>query len=102
MVVEKSNERINEDPLSSLYQLDEDRHTPAYEGLTALTNVLDDVEKIVILGDTLKDLIYTDEVAGIQILNQLEKIIQGIKREQIQRANREWRFKFLSLFDLIR
>ncbi len=102
MVVENSNERIDEDPLSSLYQLDEDRHTPIYKGLTALTNVLDDVEKIVILGDTLKDLIYTDEVAGIQILNQLEKILQGIKREQIQRANREWRFKFLSLFDLIR
>jgi hypothetical protein len=102
MVVEKNNERINEDPLSCLYQLDEDRHTPAYEVLTALTNIFDNVEKIGILDNTLKDLINTDEVAGIRILNQLEKIIQGIKREHVQRADREWRLKFRSLFDLIR
>jgi hypothetical protein len=102
MLIEEKKERIDEDPLSSLYQLDEDRHTPSYEEFTALMNILGDMEKIGILGDTLKDIIITDEVTGMRILKQLEQIIQGINRKQIQQANKAWRLKFLSLIHLIR
>ena len=100
MLVEEIMKRKN-DPLSSLYQLDEDRSIPPNVELTALTNMFDDVEKIGVLRDTLKDLIIADEVAGIRILNQLENVIQGMKREHMKRANKEWRHKFLSALDFL-
>ncbi|MHA2162994.1 MAG: hypothetical protein ACXABF_11275 [Candidatus Thorarchaeota archaeon] len=100
MLVEEIKKRKN-DPLSILYQLDEDRSiTPNIE-LTALTNMFDDVEKMGVLKDTINDMIITDEVAGIRFLNQLEIVIQGIKREQMKRANKEWRHKFLSALEFL-
>jgi hypothetical protein len=100
MLVEELKKRKN-DPLSSLYQLDEDRSIPSNVELTALRNMFDDVEKIGVLRDTLKDMIITDEVAGIRILNQLEIVIQGIKREHVKQANKEWRHKFLAAIDFL-
>jgi hypothetical protein len=98
MLIEETKKKKN-DPLSSLYQLDEDRYIPPNAELTALTNMFDDVEKIRVLRDTLNDIIVADEVTGIRILNQLEIVIQGIKKEHTERANKEWRHKFLSLLD---
>jgi len=100
MLVEEIKKRKN-DPLSSLYQLDEDRSIPPNVELTALTNMFDDVEKIEILMDTLNDMIIADEVTGIRILNQLENLIQGMKREHMKRANKEWRHKFLSALNFL-
>lgn len=91
---------IKNDPLASLYQLDEDQSTPNVE-ISILTNVLDDVEIIGIFGDTLKDILITDEVTGIRILNQLELVIQSIKKEYTERAKKEWRYRFTSILDLL-
>lgn len=91
---------IKNDPLASLYQLDEDQSTPNVE-ISILTNVLDDVEIIGILGDTLKDMLITDEVTGIRILNQLELVIQSIKKEYTERAKKGWRYRFTSILDLL-
>jgi hypothetical protein len=100
MLVEEIKKRKN-DPLSILYQLDEDRSIIPNIELTALTNMFDDVEKMGVLKDTINDMIITDEVAGIRFLNQLEIVIQGIKREQMKRANKEWRHKFLSALEFL-
>jgi hypothetical protein len=100
MLVEEIKKRKN-DPLSCLYQLDEDRSIPPNVELTDLTIMFDDVEKIGVLKDTLKDMILADEVAGIRLLNQLENVIQGIKREHITRANKDWRNRFQSALDFL-
>ena len=100
MLVEKIKKRKN-DPLSSLYQLDEDRSIPPNVELTEITSMFDDVEKMGVLRDTLKDMIIADEIAGIRILNQLEIVIQGIRREHMKRANRDWRHKFQSALDFL-
>jgi hypothetical protein len=100
MVVEEINKSKN-DPLSSLYQLDEDRSIPSNVELTALTNMFDDVENMGVLRDTLKDMMIANEVTGIRILYQLENVIQGIKREHMEQANKEWRHKFLSALDFL-
>ena len=100
MLVEEIKKRKN-DPLSSLYQLDEDRSISPNVELTEITSMFDDVETMGVLRDTLKDMMMADEIAGIRILNQLENVIQGIKREHMKRANKAWRHRFHSALDFL-
>jgi hypothetical protein len=101
MLVEEVKKRTQEDPLSELYQLDEDRHPSSFTDISVISQILDDLENVDVLRNTLRDMMIADEVAGFRILNQLENMIQGIKKEHLSRANKEWRHKFLSVVDLI-
>ena len=71
----------NDDPLSRLHQIHED--TP-----------LDDIEKY----NVIRDLIINDEVLGLNILNHLDALIQGLKKGHISRINRAWNFRFITAF----
>ena len=94
--------KTHTDPLSGLYQLDEDKHLQEHEALMVVANMLDDIEKIDILRDTLRGLMVTDEVLGMRILTMLDDLIQGIRKEQMERANRAWRLRFSNLFNFVR
>ncbi len=101
MLVEEEKKRSQEDPLSGLYQLDEDHYPSSFTDFSVISQILDDLENVGVLRDTLRDMMIVDEVAGFRILNQLENVIQGIKREHLSRANKEWRHKFLSVVDIL-
>ena len=88
-----------EDPLSVLYQMDEDRHIHEGEALMVIMKMLNDVENIYMLRNGLREIVDSDEVLGMRFLNLLDNIIVGIKREQMARANREWRRRFSRMFE---
>ena len=91
-----------EDPLSVLYQMDEDLHIHEGEALMVIMKMLNDVEKIDMLRNGLREIVDSDEVLGMRFLNLLDNIIVGIKREQMARANREWRHRFSRMFERTR
>ena len=91
-----------EDPLSVLYQMDEDRDIHEGEALMVIMKMLNDVEKIDMLRNGLREIVDSDEVLGMRFLNLLDNIIVGIKREQMARANREWRHRFSRMFECTR
>ena len=74
--------RKKDDPLSRLHQIHED--TP-----------LDDIEN----NNVIRDLIINDEVLGLNILNRLDALIQGLKKERISRINRAWDRRFITAFE---
>jgi hypothetical protein len=91
-----------EDPLSVLYQMDEDRHIHEGEALMMIMKMLNDVEKTDMLRIGLREIVDSDEVLGMRLLNLIDNIIVGIKREQMVRANREWRHRFSRMFERTR
>ena len=100
--VRASKKGREEDPLSVLYQMDEDRQIHEGEALMLILKMLNDVEKIDMLRNGLREIVDSDEVLGIRFLNLLDNIIVGIKKEQMARANREWRQRFSRIFERIR
>ena len=91
-----------EDPLSVLYQMDEDRHIHEGEALMVIMKMLNDVEKIDMLRNGLREIVDSDEVLGMRFLNLLDNVIAGIRREQMARASREWRHRFSRMFERTR
>jgi hypothetical protein len=90
------------DPLSALYQMDEDRHIHEGEALMVIMKMLNDVENVNMLRMGLREIVDSDEVLGMRFLNLLDNIIVGIKKEQIARARREWRHRFSRMFERTR
>ena len=91
-----------EDPLSILYQIDEDRNLRDEEALVVISRMLDDVEKINMLKGNLREIINSDEIHGLKLLNALDNIIQGLKKENIARANNGWRSRFQTMLEFVR
>ena len=91
-----------DDPLSTLYQISEDFHPHQQEAIQIITSILDDIEKASTLRDTLNDIIIKDEVMGLNILNRLETLIKGVKKEHQKRLNREWHRRFITAYSHLR
>jgi hypothetical protein len=91
-----------EDPLSILYQIDEDRNLRDEEALVIISSMLDDVEKINTLKGNLREIVNSDEIHGMKLLNALDNIIHGLKKESLARASKGWRRRFLTMFEFVR
>ncbi len=76
--------RKKDDLLSRLHQIHED--TP-----------LDDIEN----NNVIRDLVINDEVLGLNILNRLDALIQGLKKERISRIYRAWDRRFITAFEAV-
>lgn len=100
----KKNEITNtkkDDPLSRLHQINEDTHLDEREALHIITSILDDIENNNVIRDTLRDIVINDEVRGLNILNRLEALIQGLKKEHTARINRAWNRRFITAFETV-
>ena len=70
----------NDDPLSRLNQINEDTPLDDREALFIISSILDDIENNNVIRDTLRDIVINDEVLGLNILNRLDALIQGCKK----------------------
>jgi hypothetical protein len=88
-----------DDPLLGLYQIDEDSHFDEREALFIMTSILEDIENYNVIRDTLRDIVFNDEVLGLNILNRLDALVQGLKKEHMSRVNRAWNRRFITAFE---
>ena len=89
--------RKKDDLLSRLHQIHEDTPLDEREALFIISSILDDIEN----NNVIRDLIINDEVLGLNILNRLDALIQGLKKERISRINRAWNLRFITAFEVV-
>ena len=87
----------NDDPLSRLHYIHEDTSLDEWEALFIISSILDDIEN----NNVIRDLEINDEVLGLNILNRLDALIQGLKKERTSRINRAWDRRFITAFETV-
>jgi hypothetical protein len=97
---ENTNQK-NDDPLSMLHQINEDTPLDEREALFVISSILYDIENNNVIRDTLRDIVINDEVFGLNIINRLDTLIQGLKKEHISRINRIWNRRFITAFETV-
>jgi hypothetical protein len=88
--------RKKDDPLSRLHQIHEDTPLDEREALFIISRILDDIENNNVIRD-----IVINEVLGLYILNHLDALIQGLKKERISRIYRAWDRRFITAFETV-
>ena len=91
----------NDDPLSMLYQINEDIPLDKREAQFVISSILFDIENNNVIRDTLRDIVINDEVFGLNILNRIDTLIQGLKKEHRSRINRAWNRRFITAFETV-
>ncbi len=89
--------RKKDDPLSRLHYLHEDTPLDEREALFFISSILDDIEN----NNVIRDLVINDEVLGLNILNRLDALIQGLKKGRISRIYCAWDRRFITAFETV-